>query len=428
VRPFGVNVSASEVPADLDATRLRLLTAATTGNGLAPEYQPVVSLPDGHVIGYEALARWPQLGDIQPQAVFAHAATVDALDRLDRYCAESAIRGAVESDLPQDSVLLVNSEPTSSFIPDTTDASMSAGLKRFQVIIELTERDLLVRPGALLRRIEALRDRGCGVALDDVGVSPDSLAMLDVVRPDLVKLDIGFVQSALRGDPARTLSGVLDYCQRSGALIVAEGIETTEHYEQALTVGATFGQGFHLGRPAAIHPAVTALPGRNLPAVHRPILAAASSVFDHISAQVPAFTARRTTAEALSRDLTRKAAEGTYQPIVLAAVVGAERFSAEMSQRYSALAVGSPLVAIFATDLSVNLGGGVRGVTISPHDPLATEWLTLILDCDVAAALAVRRRPDRAEDTETAPRYDVTITRDRSLVADAARGILSRMP
>jgi EAL domain-containing protein (putative c-di-GMP-specific phosphodiesterase class I) len=405
-----------------------LLNAAVAGTGLTTVYQPIVLLPDRQVIGYEALARWPPLSNLRPQSVFAHAAAIGAVETLDRLCAESAFRGAIDQNLPAKCVLLVNSEPTSAFLPDTRSATIAAGLDRFQVVIELTERDLLARPGALLHRVAALRDRGCGVALDDVGAHPDSLAVLDIVCPDLVKLDIGFVQSALHGDSARTLSGVLDYCQRSGALIVAEGIETSAHYEQALTVGASIGQGFYFGHPDAVDCADAAPVTYELPMLQRPSPMAASSVFDLIGAKIRPFTGWCDTAAALSCDLARKAAEGAYQPMVLAAIDGAVWYTGQMSGRYRALAAGSPLVAVFGTELPADLGGGVRGVSVPPDDPLATEWLTLILDCDVSAALAVRPRPYNPSGKSPAAQYDLTITRDRALVADAARSILNRMP
>ena len=105
--------------------------------------------------------------------------------------------------------------------------------QELQLVVELTERDLLSAPGELLAFAERVRRRGWGLALDDVGVHTESLAALPFLEPDVVKLDISLVQHDPTIEQARTLTGVLAHSERVGTALLAEGIETEAHLERA---------------------------------------------------------------------------------------------------------------------------------------------------------------------------------------------------
>ena len=90
------------------------MEAAVRGVGLKPVFQPIVSLRDESVIGFEALARWPGLG---PNAVFDYARTHGCVDLLDQACVDASIDAALQSTLPADTLLSVNCEPASSTGP-----------------------------------------------------------------------------------------------------------------------------------------------------------------------------------------------------------------------------------------------------------------------------------------------------------------------
>ncbi|MGK2870416.1 MAG: hypothetical protein ACSLFA_27975 [Mycobacterium sp.] len=66
-------------PSVSGAGNSEVLDAAVSGVGLEPAFQPIVSLEDGSVVGFESLMRWPVLGDPDPEAVFSHAAATDGL-------------------------------------------------------------------------------------------------------------------------------------------------------------------------------------------------------------------------------------------------------------------------------------------------------------------------------------------------------------
>jgi EAL domain-containing protein (putative c-di-GMP-specific phosphodiesterase class I) len=212
---------------------------AVTGGGLTPVFQPIVSLPDGATVGFEALARWPELGDPSADAVFAHAVALGHEQQLEQACIDAALHAALSSGVGPATMIFINCEPTTPYLGRAHNQLLARGAQNLQLVFELTERRLLIAPPALLRKIAALREDGFAVALDDVGANLDSLALLDVIAPDVIKLDLALVQSRPRYQQARTWAAVLAHHERAGAIVLAEGIETAEHLHRALSLGAT---------------------------------------------------------------------------------------------------------------------------------------------------------------------------------------------
>ena len=108
----------------------------------------------------------------------------------------AAFTGAVEQGLFAPLTVFVNVEPEvldSAPLEDLVAVANDAP-GEVRVVVEMTERALVARPAELLRTVERVRDLGWGVALDDVGAEPASLAFMPLLRPDEVKLDLRLVQ------------------------------------------------------------------------------------------------------------------------------------------------------------------------------------------------------------------------------------------
>jgi EAL domain-containing protein (putative c-di-GMP-specific phosphodiesterase class I) len=266
------------------------MSAATTGRGLTSVFQPIVSLPDEVVIGYEALSRWVGSVAADPLAVFTRAKANGRLQRLDQLCIDSAMDAAAHHVLGAGAMLSINCEASTSYRGRSAHEIRDRAGNGLAVIFEFTERGLLAHPRALLQKVIELRNRGFLISLDDVGAHPDSLALLDIVRPDVVKLDLRLVQAQPQYSQARTMAAVLAHEERTGAIILAEGIENDEHLEQALALGASLGQGYRFGRPASI---MSQAPGASSwgPPRQRSDVDAGSP-FDLVAAKTPVRTAR----------------------------------------------------------------------------------------------------------------------------------------
>lgn len=265
------------------------------------------------------------------------------------------------------------------------------------------------------------------MALDDVGAHPASLALLDVVCPDIIKLDLALVQSQPDHEKARTIAAVLAHHERTGAVILAEGIETNDHLEQALALGATLGQGFMFGRPgpAERHPTLRQW---SSPPVPQSLQWNNLSPFELVSDRAPLRTARKQTLVELSRHMEREALHAADPPVLLTALQSAKYFSGYTQRSYVDFAASSPLVAIFGEHLPDDLGDRIRGIALDPADPLCQEWTVLTLGPHTAAALIAREHDayGRRNHDEHDRRFDFLITYDRPLVAAAARNLLDR--
>jgi EAL domain-containing protein (putative c-di-GMP-specific phosphodiesterase class I) len=404
---------------------VEVLDLAVYGVGLEPAFQPIVSLVDGSVVGFEALTRWPALGDPDPEAVFAHAAATGGLSRLDHLCIEAAIDEALRRELPRGTLLTLNCEPFSPYLDPSEDPALARAHDELRVMFELTERSLLKHPRALLRKVASLRADGFGIALDDVGAHPDSLALLDVICPDIAKLDVHLVQSHPSDDQARILAAVLAHTERTGSVLLAEGIESDDHLEQALALGASLGQGYQFGRPGSLAGQTSVawtlppMKHRAQPDIHSP--------FDFVAKHVQVRTARKATLVPFSRHMEAQARHATDPPMVLASLQVAQHFSDSTRARYSELAESSPLVAIFGRGLPDELGPGIRGVDLDPSDPLCAQWIVLLLGPNHSAALIAREQDVLGSVPDAERRFDLAITYDRDLVTVVARSLLDRI-
>jgi len=242
-------------------------------------YQPVVHLQTRTVIGYEALARGPEGTDLYtPDALFAAARARGTFGELDWACRIAAFDGAVKAHLPSTLELFVNVEAAALNAPPPPGAaaalSAAGGLS---VVIELTERDLTGDVAGLLRAVERARAQGWRVALDDVGAAPASLALLPFLRPEIIKLDLSLLHTTTNTATVEILTAVTAEAARTGATLLAEGIETEDHAQLAVRMGARLGQGWLFGRPAPLPTFPMRAPPPSRP---RPLINVASRVLE----------------------------------------------------------------------------------------------------------------------------------------------------
>ncbi|CAN5428816.1 hypothetical protein BH20CHL6_BH20CHL6_20630 [soil metagenome] len=345
---------------------------------------------------------------------------------LDLAAQASAVRGALAAGLPPDLALFINIEPSTLHprAPEGLTGFSGHGAERLRIVFEITERAVAARPAELLWTAHWIRQQGCAIGLDDVGAEAASLALMPFLRPEIIKLDLRLIRREPTPEAVRTISGVLAEAEATGARIVAEGIETPEHLERALAVGATLGQGWLFGRPGPL-PDVFQPPEH--PLDPRPAL-------QQIPRATPAelaFRARRPRRAAkrhllaISRHLEGWATEGRDPAVVLATFQEASRFTPSTQRRYAALARGNALVAAMGTGMSDAPAVGVRGQSFDADDSLRGEWNVIVVAPHMAGALIARDVGDDGPDDER--RFDLVVTYDRELVLTAARVLMARI-
>lgn len=215
--------------------------------------QPIVDMTDGRVVSHEALARF-DAGD-PPWGVatwFATALELGVVTEL-----ETAILQAVLEVVAQTGEsttrTAINLSPGTVLSDECRRLLDSAPLDR--MTLELTEHTPVEDYAALSLVITPLRARGMKLAIDDAGSGFASLRHIVVLRPDVVKLDIGIVQGSDSDLAKATLIHMMaEFANRVGVDLVAEGVETVAERDCLCALGVRFGQGYLLGTPSAPTP------------------------------------------------------------------------------------------------------------------------------------------------------------------------------
>ena len=414
-------------------------------------YQPIFDGREDRVVAYEALARGPAGSPLErPDLLFAAARAAGRLEELDWACRAAALRGALDAGLSHH-LLFVNVEPDTlgSPVPDRY-ADLWIAAERLRVVVEITERALTARPAELLASIAGFRARGWGIALDDVGADIRSLALMPFLRPDVIKLDLRLVQEQPDAEIAEIVNAVNAQGERTGAALLAEGVEHDGHQRTAEAMGARLLQGWHFGRPGPLPhdtrkvkviPAhqeqVTGKPG-DTTLVHAnvqhtfPVTFAGPeenadlvSPFQVVRRQRPLRRADKRLLLAISKHLERQAATLGDGAVVLAAFQEAERFTKATYRRYTAIAGSAAFVAALGVGMDSEPAPGVRGAALGTDDPLLGEWSLAVVGPHFAGALVAFDLGDTGPDHER--RFDFALTYDRDLVIEAARALMRRI-
>ncbi|GAA2365383.1 hypothetical protein Cme02nite_31610 [Catellatospora methionotrophica] len=400
--------------------------AVLSGGRIHAVYQPIVALDGGQTVGYEALARGPAgTAFAMPDALFRHAAQAGRLAELDWACGSAAFRGALDAGLPRGVPLFINVEPATlrSEPPPDVLALHEQALAGLQCVVELTERSLAADPASLLATILALRGRSIRIALDDVGADPTSLAMMPLLSPDVIKLDRAIVQGPVTPSLSTVINAVLAEAERTGAAVLAEGIETPRHLAIARSMGATLGQGWLFGRPGP-------LPGTFPPAdlvlaqVDAPTTTGATP-YEVVRKHRPTLRTTRQMLRCLSMHLENKCLELAEPAVLMATFQQARRFDAPTLRRYGRLAAKCVFTAVYAQDMPPQPVAGIRGGPLQPDDPLLSEWTVVVLGTHFAGGLFAcdLGSPGSHDDQE----FDFVVTYDRDLIIEAAQPLLHRL-
>lgn len=211
--------------------------------------QPIVELGSGSVCGFEALARFTGPPDRPPDQWFAEAEQVGRLIDLEVATAKAAL-GLLEV-LDGDRWLSINASPTAVLSGEVDRLFADVDLSR--VVLELTEYAEIEDYGFLNLTLDRWRSRGLRVAVDDAGGGYASFAHVVNAKPDFIKLDRSLV-AGVDTDPRRLalVAAIARFATEVGVELVAEGIESASQLDLVAEVGARYGQGYHLGRPAAL--------------------------------------------------------------------------------------------------------------------------------------------------------------------------------
>ena len=388
------------------------------------EFQPIRRLDTTESVGFEAFARGPAGALSNPGALFGAAATAGLSVELDQVAHAAAYRAVLNGKLNPSQSLFVNADPTTlaRAVPaDLADVHAQA-ISRLRLFIDVSERNISRDPSAALAGLARVRAAGWGVAWDNAGTTPDSLALMPLVRPDVVKLDVSLVQGRAHPSAARVVNAAIAYAENVGAAIMAVGIESEEHLTMARGMGASLGQGYHFARP-------TALPERTKQVVQPIVLIEQTEpphpfetpfeVYSTRHTPTPASTA---TLESFAHYLEQRCSIDPDPPVVLACVRGAQLPSGAPLALLEMIARNASFAAAFTEQLPQHPVAGVRMIELAQDDPLADEWALVVIGPHFAALLTARTRTTATEET-----LSLGLSYHRPTVLRAAQTLLQRI-
>lgn len=227
-------------------------------HGLRPVFQPIVSLKEKKVVGFEALSRCvaPQTGDLLPPArLFAAAREAGLSMALDRLCRDRAMRAFGGAGLSNRHTLFLNFDPSILGRVAMGNGWMLRNVERMgmtpqRVAIEIVE-SRVTSQEELLAFVEKYRSYGFLIVLDDFGAQHSNLDRILLLRPDIVKIDRELIHGVADDFYRQSVVGsIVGLADRIGTLTLAEGVETFEDILTCYELGINLFQGFHFARPA----------------------------------------------------------------------------------------------------------------------------------------------------------------------------------
>jgi diguanylate cyclase (GGDEF)-like protein len=242
-----------------DSSRLGLLAdlrLAVAEGTLEVAYQPKLDVATGTVVGVEALSRWnhPRLGRIRPDEFIPLAEHSTLITPLTLFVLREALARAEQWRATAGSFsVAVNISPRSlldpGFVDDVARELARVALPPSSLILEITETNLMTDPERAIVALERLRRIGVRLSVDDLGTGYSSLAYLQRLPIDEIKIDRSFLSSFEQASAQAVVGTIVDLGHRLGKHVVAEGVELAESFEALRVLGCDCAQGYWIARP-----------------------------------------------------------------------------------------------------------------------------------------------------------------------------------
>ncbi|MGP0101266.1 MAG: putative bifunctional diguanylate cyclase/phosphodiesterase [Solirubrobacteraceae bacterium] len=243
-----------------DANRLILLgqvRGALERDEFVLHYQPKVDLRRRRITGVEALVRWnhSERGLLGPQEFIPQIETTALVGPFTLYVIERALAQMVAwRRRGIDLELSVNLSARNLLDPElpeqVAELLQRHGIPAVRLTVEVTESAALVDPERAVAALQALREGGVGVSIDDFGTGNASIEYLATLPASELKIDRSFITGMLEDARAEAIArSTIDLARNLGLTVVAEGIETEAVMEHLAGLGAQTGQGYFISRP-----------------------------------------------------------------------------------------------------------------------------------------------------------------------------------
>lgn len=218
-------------------------------------FQPIVSLQDGQIIGYEALTRGPHQTVFEnPETLFTYATEQQQLWELESICRTEALQQFAKRKWSGKLFLNVNPNIMSDekFRSGFTKSYLEQyGIAPERIVFEVTEKEAIRDVEQFQRVVTHYKEQAYEVAIDDVGSGYSGLNLITDIRPHVLKLD-GHLTYRIDEDFMKQslVRSLVSFARAARCRIVAEGIETEAAFRTLVELGVDYGQGYWISRPA----------------------------------------------------------------------------------------------------------------------------------------------------------------------------------
>lgn len=222
-----------------------------------PVFQPIVSLRDGQILGYEALSRIDGKTKIQDMEEFfqlgVHYGKTWEIEKL---CRKKILQTYAQfPETQKTGKLFINVNPLvmqdEKFKQNYTKKQLEKrGIASEKIVIEVTERNTIDNLQEFQDTMNHYQQEGYEIAIDDVGSCYSGLNVIANTKPRYIKIDMALVRG-IDKDPMRQalLKGLVEMANHTSFELIAEGIETEDELELLMKLGIDYGQGYLLERP-----------------------------------------------------------------------------------------------------------------------------------------------------------------------------------